>query len=135
MAGDAHHAFGRLQALAESDGRYHLEAFGFVGESLHHASRMFIRGDGAGRHLTAQQLIEGALALAVERFGLLADLVLARWGVETSQDVGNITFALIEHGIFSKQPSDRIEDFELGPVFSTSLRARCQERLLGTAAS
>src|SRR5882672_11502912 len=108
-----------LHQLVLRDGRFNVEAFTFVGASLKHAAKLFGKeqADGAERHLSAQQLVEGALDLAVERYGLLAELVLRSWGVRDSEDVGAITFALIDHGIFSKHPGDRIEDFYAGPEF------------------
>ena len=98
---------------------------------LRHAAKLYDkeREDGADRHLTALQLVEGALDLAVERYGLLAELVLRQWGLRGSDDVGAITFALIEHGVFTKQQSDRIEDFYGGPAFGPALADRARMAL------
>ncbi len=120
-----------LQELARLDGRYDAQAFGFVGEGLRHAAKLYGK-DTPGcveRHLTATQLVEGVLELAVERFGMLAELVLRSWGVRRSEDVGSITFLFIEHGVFSKQPSDRLEDFSGGPSFGPELAVRACRRL------
>lgn len=120
-----------LEALARSDGRYDVQAFGFVGEGLRQAARMYGKDapDCAERHLGAAQLVEGVLELAAERFGAMAELVLRSWGLRASEDVGRITFLLIESGIFSKQPSDRIDDFAAGPPFGLELAARARRRL------
>jgi uncharacterized repeat protein (TIGR04138 family) len=120
-----------LADLARRDGRFHAEAFAFVSQSLRHAAKLHRkdRASGADRHLSAHQLVEGALDLAVERYGLLAELVLRAWGVKASEDLGEITFALIDHGVFTKQPSDRIEDFYAGPEFADIIVSRVTDRI------
>lgn len=125
-----------IEALAKSAGGYAPEAIAFVGESLRHAARLFGKenGEKENRHLTAHELVEGMLDLATTRFGLMAELVLREWGVRSGEDVGRITFALIEVGVFSKQDSDRIEDFAGGPDFGGVLIRRSRQRLCPTVA-
>ena len=120
-----------LADLARRDGRFDAEAYAFVSQSLRHAAKLNRkdRASGSERHLTAQQLVDGAIDLAVERYGMLADLVLRAWGVRGSEDLGRITFALIEHGVFTKQPSDRIEDFWAGPDFEDAVEERVADRV------
>ncbi|HEX3132269.1 MAG TPA: Minf_1886 family protein, partial [Planctomycetota bacterium] len=84
--------------------------------------------------LVAQELVEGMLDLATIRFGLMAELVLREWGLKSAEDVGRITFALIDVGVFSKQPSDRLEDFAGGPDFGGVLTKRSRQRLCPTVA-
>jgi uncharacterized repeat protein (TIGR04138 family) len=122
-----------IHTLARLDGRFDAQAFGFVGEGLRHAAKLFGK-DGpecAERHLSADQLITGVVDLATERFGMMADLVLSSWGVRCNEDIGSITFLFIEHGIFSKQPEDRLEDFAIGASFASALMAGAKRRLDG----
>lgn len=120
-----------IDALAKAAGGYAPEAIAFVGESLRHAARLFGKenGEKENRHLSAHELVEGVLDLATSRFGLMAELVLREWGIRSGEDVGRITFALIEVGVFSKQDSDRIEDFSGGPEFGSVLTRRSRQRL------
>ena len=120
-----------LHELANRTGKYDVEAFCFVSQGLRHAAKRFgkERSSGEERHLTALQLVEGTLDLAVDRYGLLAELVLRRWGVRASEDIGAITFALIENRVFTKQPSDRLEDFYGGPEFAPALHERVVQRM------
>ena len=120
-----------IDALAKAAGGYAPEAIAFVGESLRHAARLFGKeaAESEHRHLAAHELVEGMLDLATIRFGLMAELVLREWGLKGAEDVGRITFALIEVGVFSKQPSDRIEDFASGPDFGEVLTRRSRQRL------
>lgn len=117
--------------VARSDGRYHVEGFHFVGQSLSHAVKLFKREDASGpsRHLTARELIAGAVDLAASRYGLLGEMVLSSWGIRRPEDIGEITFALIEHGVFTKQPQDRIEDFAGHEALNEAIRGSVRRRL------
>jgi uncharacterized repeat protein (TIGR04138 family) len=64
------------------------------------------------RHVTGQQLCEVIRDTALERWGLMARGVLARWGITRTEDFGAIVFALVNNGWLSKQPTDCLEDFE-----------------------
>jgi uncharacterized repeat protein (TIGR04138 family) len=120
-----------LERLAAALGIYPVEAFVLLGEGLRHASGKLgrDRAQGAGRHLTAQELVDGVLDLAAERWGLMAIPLLRRWRLERGDDLGRITFHLIEHGVLGKQPCDRIEDFAGAPDFAAALRERVRQRL------
>ena len=54
--------------------------------------------------------------LAIARFGLLARVVLEHWGVHSTEDIGEIVFLLVDHGVLTKEDTDRREDF--ADVFS-----------------
>ncbi len=113
----------KLEELAALHGRYRPEAYAFVAEGLHLAAERTgkLHRQGSARHLDAQELLDGVLALAAERYGLLADRVLNRWGIYRSEDVGAITFHLIEAEVLGGQPGDREEDFANGPNFSAEI--------------
>jgi len=84
---------------------------------------------GAARHLTAIELVTGAVDLAAERWSVLGDLVLASWGIREAADIGAITFTLIEHGVFSKEPTDRLEDFQAPDGLSVAVASRVRARV------
>ena len=64
------------------------------------------------RHVTGQQLCWAIRDVALERWGLMARSVLARWGITSSGDVGAIIFALVENHWLQKQSTDTVEDFD-----------------------
>lgn len=64
------------------------------------------------RHVTGQQLCEVVRDVALERWGLMARGVLARWGVHSTEDIGKIVFALVNNGWLQKQSTDDIHDFD-----------------------
>ena len=64
------------------------------------------------RHVSGQQLCEVIRDTALERWGLMARGVLARWGLTCTADLGEIVFALVNNGWLQKQPTDSIHDFD-----------------------
>ncbi len=120
-----------LEHLARVSGRFRAEAFDLVGQGLRRAAELHgkQRALGAERHLRAAQLIDGVIEVAAERYGLLAELVLRAWGISDADDLGEITFILIAHDVFSKQPDDRLEDFNGQPPLSAGITASVRRRL------
>ena len=63
------------------------------------------------RHLSGRELAESVRDLALERFGVLARLVLSHWGITSSAHIGDVVFALVDAGLLMALPSDSREDF------------------------
>lgn len=120
-------ALRRLAEIAKKDGRYTVDAYVFVQQSLAYAQ--FELGMGRPRpfnvdgiddfddlppeaHLTGQQLCEAIRLYAAEMYGLMAKVVLNSWGVKTTSDFGEIVYKLIEVGEMTKSETDRREDFD-----------------------
>jgi uncharacterized repeat protein (TIGR04138 family) len=115
-----------IAILAREDGRYHVDAYTFVFDALHHAHSVLgddeeeesesdavdPEDEAKERHLTGQQLCAAIRHLALEQYGLLAKCVLNNWGVTCTGDFGNIVFSLIEVGQMRKTDNDRREDFD-----------------------
>ena len=49
--------------------------------------------------------------LALEKFGVMARLVLEHWGVRATADVGDIVFTMVDLGLLMSQPTDSRLDF------------------------
>jgi len=64
------------------------------------------------RHVTGQQLCLALRDLAIDKYGLMAGVVLGHWGVHRTNDFGRIVFALVDNGDLHKQPTDSIRDFD-----------------------
>jgi uncharacterized repeat protein (TIGR04138 family) len=96
-----------LDRLRERNPRFEGRAYLFVLSSLHH---VMSRLDNP-RHISGAELAQGVRSLAIERFGPLARTVLEHWGVHSTDDVGEIVFALVDAGILITQEGDRMEDF------------------------
>ena len=95
--------------IAARDGRYWPEAFFFVNEVVAAAVKWLKSGemkprdvapsrgeDGVNFHISGYELLEAFRRLARERWGCLARMVLSRWGVNRTEDVGEIVFMMVE---------------------------------------
>jgi uncharacterized repeat protein (TIGR04138 family) len=63
------------------------------------------------RHITGRELALACRDLALERFGVLARIVLEHWGVRSSADLGTIVFTLVELELLMSQPTDSRDEF------------------------
>ncbi len=106
------------EALAQiivEDSRYDQDAYFFIREALDYTIQLRDKSARAlGRHVSGQQLLEGARQYALQEFGPMAYRVLTHWGIHRSEDVGEIVFNLVNKGILGKTEHDRKSDFENG---------------------
>lgn len=95
------------------------EAFDFVREGLKQTAQV-LHGPAAAaqdapvgdrRHVSGQQLCMGLRELAMQRWGLLAQCVLRKWGIRRTEDFGTIVYALIDREELRASERDNIEDF------------------------
>lgn len=97
-----------------ADERYPPEAYRFLLYGLEQTSSALHgeASEGKHRHVSGRDLSEGLRAAAMELWGLLAPVVLERWGIRRTRDFGEMVFFLIGLGVLGKQDTDRIEDFD-----------------------
>jgi uncharacterized repeat protein (TIGR04138 family) len=121
--------------LASEDGRYSPEAFEFLFAGLDQAVKLAGRdaAQGASRHVSGQELLEGMKHYARELFGPLAAYVWRSWGIRNTRDWGNIVFLLVEAELLNRQEGDTIQDFEgtldFDEFFVTSYQPELPEEL------
>ncbi len=112
----------KLAEVVKRDPRYAYEAYEFIFQALHHAQKRLGRepavegpegdpGADARHHVSGPELLEGARALALQEFGLMARTVFRLWGIERTDDFGEIVFNLIEAELMSKTAEDTRADF------------------------
>jgi uncharacterized repeat protein (TIGR04138 family) len=63
------------------------------------------------RHITGRELALSCRDLALERFGVLARLVLESWGIRSSSDIGDVVFTLVDLELLMSQPTDSRDEF------------------------
>lgn len=115
----------RIAQVAKDDGRYKVDAYLFVQQSLAFAQlqrgrsrRQAITEDDADSpsplepHLTGQELCGAIRLYAQELYGLMAKVVVNSWGVTSTSDFGEIVYKLIEIGEMTKSDHDQREDFD-----------------------
>jgi uncharacterized repeat protein (TIGR04138 family) len=139
-----------LARVIARDSRYSIEAYAFVLESLRLARHHKLKAQakkrertGAPRprkkkttpksdqtkfdeagHVTGRELCQAARRLALRHYGLVALTVLEQWGVQSTSDIGEIVFSLIDTGNLDKTPSDSRVDFDNVYDFKTALRPK-----------
>jgi uncharacterized repeat protein (TIGR04138 family) len=98
----------KIEAILEKDPNYKFEAYTFVLAALHDT----VNGLKKPRHITGKELALGIRKYALDQFGPMVKTVLHHWGVHTTLDFGKIVFALIDVQLLSRQPEDKLEDFD-----------------------
>jgi uncharacterized repeat protein (TIGR04138 family) len=94
-------------ALRARNPRYQEAAYVFVLSALNYVLERLVEP----RHISGREMAEGVRDLALDRFGPMARTVLEHWGIERTDDVGEIVFALVEMGVLIKQDEDTRDDF------------------------
>ena len=122
-----------LAEVLASDPRYPIQAYLFVFEALEHTKMLKKRArrktrsrpsatTGGARHVTGQELCEGAKSLALAHYGMLAFTVLAGWGISRTADIGVIVDNLVRSGDLERSANDSLADFEDVYDFETAFR-------------
>jgi uncharacterized repeat protein (TIGR04138 family) len=101
-----------LEKLRGKNPRYTDAAYLFVLSALQYAIDQLDEP----RHISGQELAEGARELAIDQFGPMARTVLEHWGIHSTTDIGEIVYALIDCRVLIKQDADSLDDFR--DVFS-----------------
>ncbi len=96
-----------LDRLRERNPRFHGKAYLFLLSAL---NSVLGRLD-EPRHISGGELAQGVRDLALEEYGPMARTVLGHWGIHSTEDLGEIVFALVDCGLLVKREEDRREDF------------------------
>ena len=101
-----------VEKILTEDKRYSRYAYFFVSDAVAYSTRKVSENSGQERrHISGQQLLEGFKEYALKQFGPLALEVLNNWGLYKTEDIGNIVFNLVEHGLLGAQENDVPDDF------------------------
>ena len=107
-----------VEDVVASLGDYSVEAYYFIQQGIQLASER-VHGPyietaprPGTRHVTGRQLCETLRALAIERWGYMASVVLRTWGIKSTRDFGRVVFAFVEAGHWQKTPTDSVDDFD-----------------------
>ena len=100
-----------VEAIMQRHTEYAPDAYEFMRMALDYTVELQ-SGEKKGKHLDARELYLGACAYALEQYGTMAREVLGFWGVNSSSDMGDLVYNLIEVGVFAKQEGDTREQFD-----------------------
>ncbi len=108
-----------LQRIRELDPRYELGAYVFIQQGVSFAAKRFFTEKSKERqHISGQQLLEALREFALQQYGPLTYDVLAQWGIHQTEDIGNLVFSLVEHGLLGASEQDSPKDFAGGYDFT-----------------
>jgi len=71
-------------------------------------------------HVSGSELALGLRDYAINQYGALAFRVLSHWGINKTQDFGNIVFNMIEKKLLAKSDEDSLADFNNVYDFKTA---------------
>lgn len=98
---------GIMEQIKLREPRFDERAYLFVLAALEHCQTHLVER----RHITGPELAHSCRELALQRFGVMARLVLEHWGVRETIDIGDIVFTLVDMGLLISQPLDTRHDF------------------------
>ena len=111
-----------LMEVVQRDPRYAYEAYEFLFQALYYTQKALGReppeptpGETPQAdnryHVSGKELSHGIKDLALREFGLMARTVFRQWGVERTDDFGEMVFNLVEASLLSKTDEDCRADF------------------------
>lgn len=102
-----------IQLIHQEDSRYEPGAYLFLRHALDHTLKAVCEQEKAKqpRHISGQELCHGIRDYALQQFGPMALTLLHHWGLQRTEDFGQMVFNLVEYGIFGKTETDSLEDF------------------------
>jgi uncharacterized repeat protein (TIGR04138 family) len=123
--------------IVKRDPRYAYEAYEFVFDALKHTQKKLGRlqreeasgQPGPQHHVNGRELLDGVRELALREFGLMARTVFRIWGIEKTDDFGEIVFNLVEAKLMSKTDRDTRTDFHAAYDLDQALVEEYQIRL------
>jgi len=98
---------GVMDQIRLREQRFDERAYLFVLAALEHSQARLTER----RHISGPELANACRELALQRFGVMARLVLEQWGVQSTGDIGDIVFTLVDMGLLVSQPEDSRDDF------------------------
>ncbi|HVJ81044.1 MAG TPA: Minf_1886 family protein [Planctomycetia bacterium] len=109
----------KLYAAAASCTRYPVEAYEFLCHALAFTQTALDRipepntppEKALDKHVSGDELCDGIRKFALDQFGPMAPVVFRNWGIDKTQDFGDMVFHLIHEGVWYASPHDRREDF------------------------
>ena len=121
----------RISQVRRRDRRFARNSYYFLLDALDYTIETLGRDreTGASRHVGGRELLVGLRELAADQFGPLATVVLERWGVRSTEDVGEVVFNLIDSGLLSRRPTDSRLDFADGFEFEPTFDEKFRERI------
>ena len=101
----------KIAQIIEKDATYPEEAYEFVTNVIHFATKNNEKKEDASRHIGAKKIIKASVDYALNEYGFFAQEVLLNFNIIKAIDIGNIVFNLIEVELLRQSDDDSLEDF------------------------
>jgi len=98
----------KVEEIINKDPRYKADAYEFVMRALWFTQKK-LKKQG---HLSGRELLNGIREFVLDQYGPMAKTVLKHWGIESTDDFGEIVFNMVEHGLLHKTETDSRDDFK-----------------------
>ena len=98
----------KIDEVIKRDARYQPDAYEFLLQALWYTQKKLNRNN----HVSARELLKGIKEFALEQYGPMTKNVLKHWGIEKTEDFGNMVFNMIDSGIMRKTEKDSLGDFK-----------------------
>ncbi|MFH1191034.1 MAG: Minf_1886 family protein [Candidatus Omnitrophota bacterium] len=105
-----------VEEICIQDARYKPDAYEFVLQGLGFTQNKLKKTS----HVSGVELAGGLRDYAINQYGALAGRVLSYWGINQTQDFGNIVFNMIGKKLLSKTKEDVLLDFDAVYDFKTA---------------
>jgi uncharacterized repeat protein (TIGR04138 family) len=104
----------KVEEIVKKDPRYMPDAYEFTMQALWFAQKKLKRQG----HISGKELLEYIRKFALEQYGPMAKTLIQFWGVQKTEDFGEIVFNLIDTGLMKKTEEDTLDDFSTGYDFN-----------------
>lgn len=102
-----------VASILEKESRFQPGAYFLVREVLDFTvDRLSRETNGEKRHVSGKELLHGFRDYVLQEYGPMGATLLEDWGITQCRHVGEIVFLFIDNGVFGKQDSDTLDDFE-----------------------
>ncbi|MDF1712626.1 MAG: hypothetical protein P1U90_10340 [Akkermansiaceae bacterium] len=113
-----------VASIIEKEKRFQPGAYFLVRETLDFTvDRLAKDTSNEKRHVSGHELLLGFRDYVLQEYGPMGATILEDWGITKCRHVGEIVFLFIEHGVFGKQDSDKLEDFDEAYDFDEAFKA------------
>jgi uncharacterized repeat protein (TIGR04138 family) len=113
-----------VSSILEKEKRFQPGAYFLVRETLDFTVDRLAKDAGnEKRHVSGHELLLGFRDYVLQEYGPMGATLLEDWGITQCRHVGEIVFLFIKHGVFGKQDSDKLEDFDEAYDFEDAFKA------------
>ncbi|WFB35025.1 hypothetical protein P3T73_12730 [Kiritimatiellota bacterium B12222] len=112
-----------IREIVKNDPRYREEAYSFVREGLDYTvHELKDLSKDESHHVRGWELSKGIRDYAIREYGPVCLRVLRYWGIQSSDDLGEIVYNMIDAQLLGKTDEDQKQDFHGVFDFETAFR-------------